>query len=399
MKDVVMCLMSEWRWIPRCSIKFFLLLAGLLVAMPVTAASFRFLSLSDIHYDPFIGCYRVKQRPCPLIIALKKAPVSAWPSLLQAGDQVPPAYGFDTGYPLLTKALSLAKSEAEKNHVTFVWVLGDFLGHDFKKYYRQYSLDKSTEGYQAFSKKTLAFVAQQLAATFPTLDIYPILGNNDTLTRDYQVEPNGAELREITTLFAPLIKTPENRASFVRQFPVAGYYEVHPHGTGGLNILALNSILFSHKCKGQAAALAALNELSWLKSRLGAASAAHQSVFLAMHIPLSLDVYATPYLRLFTLFYLWKPVYVLSYQSLLSHYHTCITGIFSGHLHSTWFQWWSAGGGSDIAMAGTGSISPIFGNHPGFNVYEVDEKSHDVEETVTVDMTKSEKLNSPFVIN
>lgn len=384
MKDAVLFLMSVWRSIRRYVIKVMIFLIAISFSLIANAKepSISFLSLSDIHFDPFVACYAVKEKPCPLLVKLQAAPVDAWPSILQKEDTKKPAFGYDTNYPLLLKALSDAKTVAKEDQVDFVWVLGDFLGHHFRSHYRKYSLDASYAGYYTFQLKTLAFVTHMLLASFPDKDVYPVLGNNDTLVGDYQLQPNGKALRDIATLWAPLIHSAKNHDAFLRYFPKAGYYEVTPTAMPDISIFALDSVIFSPKSRGKNVDAASTQELDWLQSRLSAAKASHHKVFLAMHIPMSIDVYFTSHFRLFTFFYLWRTEVVKAYQALITENASIIAGIFSGHIHSTWFQWWDLGEDRTMALAGTGSISPVFGNQPSFNVYTYYPEDDDVTEVV-----------------
>lgn len=387
MKDVVLYSMKESRWIRNFLISFIVVLGVFFSfannAMAEAPSSLTFLSLSDIHFDPFIGCYAQKQKPCPLILKLKNAPVTAWPALLAAGDQVKPAYRQDAGYPLLMASLAAAKSAADKYHVQFVFVLGDFLGHNTKKLYRLYAQDKSLSGYEVFIEKTLAFVSMQVNNAFPKVDVYPVIGNNDTTSWDYHVIPQGGFLGDTKYTWAPLIKTPANRANFNEHFPYAGYYAVTVPSHPGIKIIVLNTVLFSYKSQGEAANAAALMQLRWLNQQLKLASDQHQKVFIAMHIPMGIDVYASLRIRLFTLINLWRPQYVVQFKESLNRYADVIEGVFTGHLHSDWFQLYSVDNDHAIAMAGTPSISPIFGNDPAFKVYRYNLSSDSLQDYYT----------------
>lgn len=372
MRDVVLFLMKGLRWIPNFLIKFVIVGCGLCLASSAIAereASITFLSLSDIHFDPFVTCYAAKQKPCPFVLRLKNAPASQWPALFAANDQHKPVYRQDTGYPLLEASLAAAKTAADKYHVQFVWVLGDFLGHNLRKSYRLYTQDKSLAGYQAFINKTLAFVSNEVNKTFPKVDVYPVIGNNDTTSWDYHVIPKGGFLGDTKDAWAPFIKNAANRSAFNASFPYAGYYAVTVPGDDALRVIVLNTVLFSYKSQGAAADVAASQQLRWLNDQLQAAVDQHQKVLIAMHIPMGIDVYASLRIRLFTLIYLWRPNYAAQFKESLARYSNVIEGVFSGHLHSDWFQLYSIDNDHAIAMAGTPSVSPIFGNDPSFKVY------------------------------
>lgn len=405
MRDAVLYLTKESRWIRRSLAKFLLILGCGLgfasTAMAESAPSVVFLSLADIHFDPFMVCYASKQKPCPFILRLKNAPVKQWPALFAAADQPKPAYRKDTGYPLLVASLAAAKAAADKNHVQFVWVLGDFLGHHLKKSYRQYAQDKSPEGYALFVNKTLAFVSGEVNKAFPSIDVYPVIGNNDTASSDYHMVPNGGFLEDTKDTWLPFIKNPANRASFSATFPYAGYYAVTVPGDQALKIIVLNSVLFSYKSRGVAVDEAASQQLRWFNQQLQTAADQHQKVFIAMHVPTGIDIYASLRIRLFTLISLWHPRYAAEFKASLARYGNVIEGVFSGHLHSDWFQLYSINNDHAIAMTGTPSISPIFGNDPSFKIYRYNLSTGTLQDyyTYTLPLEESDKFDRTFQPN
>ena len=329
-----------------------------------------FLTLADIHFDPYVACYTQTEKPCLVISKLRQSRVANWSRILKQYDIAKPQYRLDTNYPLLEASLNSAKIAAQNNHAGFVLVLGDFIGHDFRKYYRKYSLDDSLSGYQSFLNKTLQFVTQEIAKTFPSLDVYMVVGNNDTYSRDYISKPNGAFFKDAAHLWAPLIKNVRNREVMQKQFPYAGYYAVTIANQPTLRLIVLNTVLFSHKSFGAPADAAAIKELAWLDDELKQVRAKHQKAIIAMHIPMGIDVYASMRFHLFTLVNFWKPNYTAQFKSEMKAFSPEIAGILSGHIHSDWFQEMSFGDSSQtIAMSGTPSVSPIFGNNPGFKIY------------------------------
>lgn len=334
------------------------------------ADSIYFLSLSDIHFDPFIACYSTaRHKSCPLIQVLREASVSQWPAILAKSDKTVPKYRWDTNYSLLKTSLAAAHDAAKTEKAKFVVVLGDDIGHDFRRYYRKYARDPSHQGYHAFVAKTLQFVSQEIAKAFPDMSVYTVVGNNDTYSRDYASVINGPFYHDAMRAWSPLIKDAGNRATMQSTFPYAGYYAVDRDDIG-LKIIALNSVLFSHKAKGSDVGIAAKRQLTWLHQQLAAAKKNKQKVLIAMHIPVGVDVYATLRMKLFTLVEFWKPEYAGTFKSELDEFHGEIVGVLSGHMHSDWFQIMTFADGAEIAMTGTPSISPIFGNNPGFKVYQ-----------------------------
>ena len=357
----------------------FVLLIAIMIAgqaaVPVMAqsntptASENFLSLADIHFDPFIACYSAGKKSCPLIQKLRESPASDWPRILQADDAGKPRYQEDTSYPLLVSALASARQTAAVQHVKFVIILGDFLAHDYRHYYKMYSGDTSLAGYQAFVSKTFAFLAAQIEQTFPGKDVYTVVGNNDTYFSDYSSEPDGAFFSMMAEKFSPLIRNKNNQQTMRHDFKTAGYYAETLPGSAKIRLIALNSVLFSYKAKGKGVSMAAESELVWLKRELAQAKQNHQRVMILMHIPPGIDVYSSGGIRLFTLMELWQQRYTSSFHAMLDNYSDQIMGIFGGHLHSDWMQYVTVHKMPDIIETGTPSVSPIFGNDPGYKIY------------------------------
>ncbi len=331
--------------------------------------SLYFLSLSDIHFDPFAACHRMT--PCPVVTQLRQAAVEKWPSILAQYDTSLPHYGQDTNFKLLQSSLAAARQAALTEHVQFVLVLGDFLAHSFHEQYKRYTRDKSVAAYQSFTRKTLAFLALMLARTFPEMDVYSAIGNNDSYRGNYYYSHSDHFFADVGQLWAPLIKTPANRAALLNNFSASGCYAVDVPGRSSYRLIVLNSVLFSNNARGKHVDEAAQKALAWLTNQLSMAKTNHQKVFIAMHIPMGTDVFAAFRIRLFRLMELWKQPYTARFQALLQEYAMNIEGVFSGHLHSDWFQTESYGQ-NDIPMTGTIAISPVYGNNPGFKIYSFD---------------------------
>lgn len=344
-------------------------------------APIRFLTLADIHFDPFIYCQ--EERPCSLIDRLRQAPVSEWPKILSKYKAKPPQYKNDTNYQLLKSSLAAAKKAAEEKHAQFVIVLGDFIGHSFKYNYPFYSQDKDGFGYQAFIKKNLEFLANELAETFPNLDVYSVVGNNDSYVDDYVSHPHGIFFKDAASIFSGLIKNKNNRAMMQQAFPVGGYYAVNLPDQPSLRLIVLNTVMFSDRAEGKGVEQGANQQLDWLHNELESVKAKHQKALIAMHIPMGIDVYISPQFRLFTLIEFWEPRYTQRFKIELQQFSPEIAAIFTGHLHSDWFQTLKVSNSNDIPVTSTPSISPIFGNNPGFKIYSYSLQSQQLEDFLT----------------
>lgn len=332
-------------------------------------SSVYFLSMSDIHFDPYAGCYDVRQTPCPLMQRLRSAPAHQWRLILSAADTAEPRYRRDTNYILLQKNLQEAKAAAAKNQADFVLVLGDTVGHDFRRYYKKYSLDKSQDGYRDFVRKTLEFMNYELAAAFPDKDVFMVVGNNDTYSRNYQSVPGGEFFQQTGALWSTLIKSAGPRTAMRQDFSTAGYYAVNIPGHPDLRLIVMNSVLFSLKSTGSGSQRAAMLQLNWLQQQLRQAKSQQQKVLIALHIPPGLDVYATRRWRLFTFLEFWRPEFIERFKKELGDYYPQIIAVISGHLHYDWTQTVMLSGRRDVPMITVPSVSPIFGNDPGFKIY------------------------------
>jgi hypothetical protein len=102
------------------------------------------------------------------------------------------AYGSDINDALLRSAVAEMKTQIA--NPAFVMISGDFLAHGFQKNYQQYATDKSQAAYTAFVTKTIAYVAGKLRDAYPTVPLYPTLGNNDSDCGDYAVAPDSTFL-------------------------------------------------------------------------------------------------------------------------------------------------------------------------------------------------------------
>lgn len=336
------------------------------IAGNATENNSHFLVFSDIHFDPFNSCN--DQVPCPLIQKLQQSDVSKWSALLST-DSSMPNYRQNTNYFLLMSSLNAAQKIAAENQVQFVLILGDFLGHDLRSLYKKYTLEKSFSSYQNFIRKIITFLVQKISATFPNTDVYFIIGNNDTYYSDYVIRPRGPFLQFFANSSAGLIKNKLNRAAFLKEFPKAGYYAVNMPSPSSLRLIVLNSVLFSRNARGKGVEAAAEDQLQWLDKQLQAARDNHQKVFLAMHIPMSIDIYASMRLPVFRLIELWQPKYFEQYREELEKYAPEIAGIFTGHLHADWFQILRFEKLNEIPFFGNPALSPVYGTTPGFKIY------------------------------
>ncbi|MBX3709230.1 MAG: metallophosphoesterase [Gammaproteobacteria bacterium] len=332
-----------------------------------TSKEIRFITISDIHFDPYLSCKNAT--PCPLIKKLRNASPDQWENLLTEYDTNAPKYLQDSNYILLASLLSAARQAADTSHAKFVLILGDFLGHQFRKHYKDYSGDKTVGGYYSFVHKTLAFLTNQLIKTFPSTDVYAVVGNNDSYQGNYVTNADSQFFKDTAVLWSTLIKNKPDQRVMQGMFARAGYYSVLLSSQPSIRLIVLNSNIFSYKAKGKNIDTIANQELMWLHAQLKVAKENKQKVLIAMHIPEGIDIYATLRMRLFRLVTLWKPKYIQQFQAEIEQFAPQIAGIFAGHLHTDWFQILTLKNAEEVPMIGVPSVSPIFGSNPGFKIY------------------------------
>ncbi|MFL6245360.1 MAG: metallophosphoesterase [Thermoanaerobaculia bacterium] len=326
-----------------------------------TARAEKFLSVSDIHFNPFAD---------PAIVTkLEAADASQWGAILASSTVTAfSTYGSDLNDPLFRSAVDEMRKQLPSP--AFVLISGDFLAHGFEKSYQQYATDKSQTAYTAFVKKTNAYVASMLREAYPGARIYPTLGNNDSDCGDYAVAPDGAFLKDFRDVWSPIVAS----RSFDRRFPTGGYYHADVPSLNNVRIIALNANFFSTNYKnpcGTPGPDAGVRELQWLDAELDLARSEGRKVWLLLHIPPGMDVYDTleyggtcPTLKAGTF---WKDEYAQQYLRITAAHRSTILGSFAGHTHQDEFR---IATGDFIHI--TPSVSPIFGNNPAFEIVDVD---------------------------
>jgi sphingomyelin phosphodiesterase acid-like 3 len=318
-----------------------------------------FVALSDLHFDPFFDS--------SLVAALARAETTRWQGIFDSSAvQSVSAYGKDSNYPLLKSALSAAAKFAPEPD--FVLISGDFLGHNFPKLFAQYLPGSSHAAYERFLQKTLKFVTAMIRGTYPRARVISALGNNDTDCGDYEMGAPSRFLAGLERLWQPLLGAAAG--SFRRTFPAGGYFSL-PHPTvPHLRVAVLNTVLFSPKfqvCGGGRDM--SEPQLRWLDSVLRRAARNGDKVWLVYHIPPGIDAYATlqatgpcgsapvP---------LWQADDQSRFWSILARHPGVVKATFAGHTHMDEFRLPAGAGFIHVTPA----VSPVFGNNPGFAVFD-----------------------------
>ncbi len=332
-----------------------------------TEATQQFISIADIHFDPFSSCK--EKTTCPLIQQLNAAPPEKWAAIFnQTTKSNNQNYYTDTHYLLLKNSLQELKTLNQQLHPQFVLVLGDFLAHHFREKFNTFATDHSNQAYYQFVKKTLQFLAIELQQTFPKTDVYPVIGNNDSYTGNYSIIPRGEFLSQTMRSWAPLIKNASNQQSFYHTFSAMGYYVVTIPNHSNNKIIVLNTVLFSTKVHSKSAKKAAMLQLAWLHQQLLEAKKNNQHILLAMHIPSGIDLFSTVKNN-FNITDFWQPFYTAQIEKELTEFSGIVTAVLPGHIHTNIFKLVTLKEFANIPTIFTPSISPLYGNHPGFNVF------------------------------
>lgn len=319
------------------------------------------ITIADIHFDPFAGCESLP-KPCPIVNQLRQANYTEWSTIFEKmGETKMAIYDFDTNYPLLKSSLEELEIINKKEKAVFAMILGDFLAHDFYKKYRKYSGDTSKLGYQLFVKKTLQYLTMQFNKIFSNIDVYSVVGNNDSYTGNYNTLPNGQFFKDTAYTWSTLIKNPQNKAIFMREFSFGGYYCVDNPANKNQKIIVLNSVFFAKKSKIKSIHQAALIQLKWLNAQLKQAELYDQHVWVVYHIPVDMII------KVF-----WHLSYIDQFQNTLQRFSHTITGLFSAHIHYDPVKLITIRALTNLPVNFTPSISPIYGNDPGLKVFSYD---------------------------
>ncbi len=343
-------------------------------------SSFPVLVFSDLHFQPFIP-------PLPpnalsaatlaantaLVALLDAADVSQWPAIFlgsaNAMNNTASGPGADTNYALLTLALASIKQNLGTN--TAILYTGDFLGHAIDQLYPAYSVNKTPAEASAFVNKTLAFILQQIRAAVGTVPVYFALGNCDSYTG---YGPDSTFLASnAQQLYTVALNGVGNQQDVISTITNGGYYSVEPAGMN-LMIIALNTIALSPLVVADPSMIAA--QFAWFDSKLAAAQAAGQKVWLLMHAPTGADEGTTGNVsndtgQIAAATMMWVGSNQTTFMGIIEKYPGVIAMTLAGHTHMDEFRLMSPGNTLEV----TAGISPVFGNNPAYKIFTLDSLS------------------------
>ena len=325
-----------------------------------------FITLSDIHFDPYASCIKT-QKDCPVLNKLIDADVSEWATIFEnMGTNGISHYGQDTSNALLESTLSELVKRYDKYPPKFVIINGDFLSHNFQQAFQYFAPGKS---YNLFVAKTFSYLSLRIAKAFPNSQILPVVGNNDAFGGDYYSSPQGDFYKSLlsSNVWGPFFKGIDKV-----QFLQGGYYKVSPSGEPNHLIIVLNSVLFSAKAKGpssDAISAAATRQLHWLADTLSKAKEAHQKVWLVFHIPFGVDVYDSKATHHPVMFWSTAPVnFNKLFLDIISSYDGVIQAMITSHTHDDELMVYH-----NMLDVFAPSISPTHYNNPAFKEFSYDD--------------------------
>src|SRR5262249_3308937 len=323
-----------------------------------------------------------------LVKQLIAAPVSQWKEIFSTQDGYAHAPA-DANYPLLISALSAAVAQGPFD---FVIASGDYLRHGFQIAFIE--AGGSSSDFPAFATKTAVFVINTVQ-TMLGVPVYAALGNNDSASGDYGMDPGSAFLASLADSLGVLSMDPEATVDF----RTAGFYEL-PHPTlANEEIVVLNTVIWSrsYSILGADSRDPGAAEMQWLARKLCQAKTLTHKVILVMHIPPGIDANSScrrghdqaP-------IQFWRDSYFTQFLELMRKYGDIVQIVLAGHTHMDDFRvLGDTGNASPVVFRITPSISPTFGNNPAFSILNYDADSGNLSDIANYYLNLADGGNSP----
>ena len=185
---------------------------------------------------------------------------------------------------------------ARQPEAKFITVSGDLIAHGFPCRYAAVLPNAAPGDYEAFVVKTMAFLMEELRASFPGIPVYTALGNNDSGCGDYQLTAGSDFLSQAGKVIVEGLPAGE-REGALQQFGAGGYYSVTmAEPMRKTRLIVVNDVFLSPKystCAGREDPAAAAEQMTWLSGQLKQAREAGQRVWVMGHIPPGIDPYST----------------------------------------------------------------------------------------------------------
>ena len=351
----------------------------------IEAEERQFLVMGDVHFNPCNGLSGEQFRE------LNALPAEKWGDFLGGLKQPIVALGADTNGTLLDSAMTAAAKRVEKP--AFILFTGDFLGHDWVSNYNglaPQSVAEDPEAYREFTVKTLQFIGGEFQRRFPGAVVLPTLGNEDAFCQDYWVQPQGEFLKRFAATWRPHLGRSVEAAAFERSFSSLGCYVADLPGLENHRLVVLNSVFLSgsycrsyhepgrHNCCGctNPGVEPGRAALAWLDAALEQARIEKKTVWLLMHVPPGLDSHKEDKAEGASLAAgLWKDEFLDRYLKLVAKYESILQISFAGHTHMDDYRIDRVEGTAALLHKIVPSVSPVFHNNPGFQVYRFNQES------------------------
>ena len=288
-----------------------------------------------------------------------------------ASQDPPPLFqpGRDADVNLIESALWNARTNCA-GQPRFVLCLGDILAHNKQRPPNFSATNVSGQ------------VAGMFNSVFPGVPVFTVPGNNDTDTADgspgdsdYLPQPP-AFLASFARSWSALIRDPQDKTNFLDTFAAHGWYSVNLPGLAKVRLVGLDTAYFENTNllphgvsdiagieSGQQCL--ASNQVVWLGQQLSQAQSEGVTLWLAFHIPPGRDPYpnAVPF---------WDSPWNTAVLRLIAAHRETIGAIFCGHTHADEFRVIYAGRQPVAFVHIAPSISPIHGNYPAYQIFEID---------------------------
>jgi sphingomyelin phosphodiesterase acid-like 3 len=377
---------------------FLSIFLGLCITNYIYADSKQFIAVGDIHFNPFL--YLTDAEGKKLAKDLISNDSTDWDQFFtnDVHKESTTQLGDDTNCLLFNSLITYFKtlSASEGNNFKFVLLTGDILGHGFRHTFNKYSTDTSDTAYKSLVKKVYSYIVWKIQSAFnsnPPIPVYPIIGNRDSLERDYvfsfvkdgdgnYVNETFELISEINTydgwndVFADSPTGTDNLATFNG----GGCYEFTPTEGSKHSIIVLNTVLLSPYSTGANTDTVVDNQFTWLTDKLQAAQNDEASVYIVCHIPYGFSAAKQA---------LGKSPELLAFDynnrllDIFGQYCSVIKAIISGHLHCDGFRFDS----TDARIPFCVIVPAISSNptqcNPAFKIFTYDASSFELQNSET----------------
>lgn len=276
-------------------------------------------------------------------------------------------YGKDSAWPLFDATVK--RVEAIEPRPKLIVLTGDILPHKFQERFAAASGGNDASAFQAFEKKTVAFIGMELEKAAAGVPFVYTLGNNDEECGDYALEPHGPFLAETQGMVEKLAHL---NASELAGWSTLGNYVTRNPLARHHRIIALNSNFWSRRYTnscGSPAEDPGAEVMTWLSDQLKDARKHGDKVWLVYHIPPGIDGHSSS--RTNQVVPMWKPQYADGFNRLLDEYRNTIELNLAGHTHLDDVRLVQTAHVTTLVLLNPG-VSPNVGQNPAYRIIKVD---------------------------